>query len=382
MPPDILIQNVSSQCIPNLVAAKTLLPQKIIWVYTAEFGDVLNRLRAQTQFITADQENWRVDARDVESMHQSLLERFESLNPNSKVYFHLTGGTKSMALQGLYNLGSFRRNKKAEVVGFVMDPRSQCFDVIYPTPKNNALACEALTLDEMLAVHGNQWDDHHAHVELADCAADYNLWESMRTLTRVLKKEFSLNDLRALHERPPRGKCRHFGSAKPVPASLKKIFRVLEGNGRIRNLSWPNANEFRYEQTGEDIIKLINGAWLEHWLGAVLHQSNIGWRGARVSAKYLEGRGGSPELDFLGATAANRLVYWSCKTDIKLTNDKLFEVDALRDGIAGADFHVAGILHTAHMTDVMQAKARRMGLQTVNAFSPDAAEQLVKFSGG
>jgi len=379
---DILIQNVSAQCIPNLVAAKTFKPKKIIWVYSAEFGEVLNRLRSQTMSITSDQENWRVDVRDAEALHQVLQSKFDALHAHGRVIYHLTGGTKSMSLQGLYNLGTFRRNKHADVMGIVMDPRSQHFDVIYPLPKNNVFPCATLTLDEMLAVHGNQWDTNHAHTEPADCAAGYGLWEAMRSLSRTMKREFSLNDLRALHDRPVKGRLRHFKSIKPIPASFRKILQMFQTNGLIHHLTWPSTSEFRYEQVGEDIIKLINGGWLEYWLGAVLHNSGIDWRGARVSAKYLEGKGGSQELDFLGATASNRLVYWSCKTDSKLTNDKIFEVDALRDGVAGADFHVAGILHTADMSDVMQAKARRMGLKSVHVYAPDAAEQLVAFSRG
>jgi len=379
---DILIQNVSAQCIPNLVAAKTFKPKKIIWVYSAEFGDVLNRLRTQTMPITSNQENWLVDVRDAEALHQVLQSKFETLGAQGKVIYHLTGGTKSMSLQGLYNLGTFRRHKHAEVMGTVMDPRSQHFDVIYPHPKNNVFPCARLTLDEMLAVHGNQWDTNHTHTEPAHCAAEYGLWEAMRSLSKTMKREFSMNELRALHKRPVKGRLRHFKSKKPIPASFRKILQMFQTNGLIENLKWAGASEFRYEQLGEDIIKLINGGWLEYWLGAVLHNSDIDWRGARVSAKYLEGKGGSQELDFLGATASNRLVYWSCKTDSKLTNDKLFEVDALRDGVAGADFHVAGILHSAAMSDVMQAKARRIGLKAVHVYAPDAVEQLLACSRG
>jgi len=80
-----------------------------------------------------------------------------------------------------------------------------------------------------------------------------------------------------------------------------------------------------------------------------------------------------------------RAIGWSIghdKTDAKLSNDKLFEVDALRDGIAGADFHIAGLLHMGAMSRPMLGKARRMCLKTVDVLAPDAGQQLIRASGG
>lgn len=382
MRPDILIQNVSAQCIPNLVAARTFRPRRIVWIHTPEFAGLLDRLRRLTRADSPGQEQWQVDARDAEALHRVLSERFSALPADARVVYHLTGGTKSMALQGLYNLGSFRRERGAEVCGVVMDPRTQHFDIVYPQPVNNAVACAVLTLEQMLAVHGSSWDGRHRHAGLAECAEHGRLWEGVRSLAKSLKQDYSLNQLRALHRRPASGPRRHFRSLQAVPDSFRRIMDLLQGHGFITSLRWPAANEFRYHQTGIDVIKLVNGGWLEHWLGTVLHGSGIGWQGARVSAKVLEGDGGSQEFDFLGANSRNRLVYWSCKTDARLVNDRLFEVDALRDGIAGADFHVAGLLHTAPMPAVMQAKARRMNLHAVHAFADNAAEQLVRISGG
>jgi len=378
--PDILIQNVSAQCIPNLVAARTFRPRKMIWVYTPQFGETQNRLRDLTLRDSPDQENWRVDARDVESMHGILRERFAALAASGDVIYHLTGGTKSMALQGLYNHGTFRRQRSAKVMGVVMDPCTQHFDVIYPQPVNNAIACASLSLDDMLAVHGNSWDKFHPHDKLKACAQSRELWEDMRAQAPAMKKAWRVNDMRALHQRPPKDNQRHFSYPCSFPEAFRQTLALLQKHGWLSELHYPADDQVCYKQHRRDIIKLINGGWLECWLGATLYDSGINWHGARVSAKFNEGKGGSQELDFLGATDKNHLVYWSCKTEAKLTNDKLFEVDALRDGIAGSDFHVAGLLHTAHMQPTMQAKAKRMHLHVVQAFAPDAAEQVLRIS--
>lgn len=382
MKADVLIQNVSAQCIPNLVAAQTFRPRLLIWVYTEEFSASLRHLKSACAGLAAAQQEWRVDARDAEAMHRVLYERFQSIVVSEKVIYHLTGGTKSMALQGLFHLGIYRRAKGAKVMGVVMDPRSQCFDVIYPSPINNAVACASLSLDSMLAVHGNSWDGFHTYDDISLCAQSLALWQRMRAGAFDLKQAWKANDMRALHKRPPKDNRRHFKSLKAIPKPLKQTLALLQQYGWLSGLSYPSDHQVRYEQQHRDIIKLINGGWLECWLGAVLHNSGIEWQGARVSAKINEGEGGSQEFDFLGATARNHLVYWSCKTDAKLLNDKLFEVDALRDGIAGADFHVAGLLHTARMQPTMQAKAKRMHLHTVDAFAPNAEEQVVRISGG
>ena len=381
MKTDILIQNVSAQCIPNLVAVKTFHPRKLIWVYTPEFGDALNRLRASTAGLVAEQENWRVDARDAEGMHAAMQHYFQNLDAKGRIIYHLTGGTKSMSLQGLYNLGSFRRNRGADVCGVVMNPRTQHFDVLYPQPANGTAPCSVLNMEEMLHVHGNSWDQRHAHEDVKDCWQSRELWEQMRTWSPALRQTWNMNDMRALHKKNCPGNHRHFSCAHPIPRPLKQMFGLLQEYGLIGGLSYPAKHEVRYEQHAGDMIKLIVGGWLECWLGAVLYDSGIQWHGARVSAHVLEKGGGSQEFDFIGAHG-NHLVYWSCKTDKKLTNDKIFEVDALRDGIAGSDFHIAGLLHTATVKPIMRAKARRMNLHMVGAYAESAAEQIVRASGG
>jgi len=379
----VLIQNVSPQCIPNLVAVRTFRPSKLIWVCTPECENILADLQRQTLADVPLQQVWRVDARDAEALHIRFQSCFTSLSGDLPVIYHLTGGTKSMALQGLYNLGIFRRATGAAVQGVVMDPRSQYFDLLYPQPKNNVHRCVSLSLTEMLAVHGNKLDAKHPHDPMEQCARSRELWNVIHAESEKLKQEWSANRMRALHPNNPiQDEFRHFQYNGEMPRSFRRMLNLLQEHGWLSQLSFPASDQVRYRQRCGDVIKLINGGWLEHWLGAVLFDAGIDWCGGGVSIKVLERSGGSQEFDFLGATAANRLVYWSCKTDKKLGNDKLFEVDALRDGIAGADFHVAGLLHTAPMSPVMQAKALRMRVHTVNAREPDAKERLVRISGG
>ncbi|RMG57810.1 MAG: hypothetical protein D6717_04150 [Gammaproteobacteria bacterium] len=233
----------------------------------------------------------------------------------------------------------------------------------------------------MLTVHGNAWDHSHAFDDIGQCRQLRDVWERMRKESRELRRVWKANDMRALHDRPPKNSFRHFRCVRPIPKRLKNTLALLQSHGLLSGLRYPAPDQVCYEQHGQDIIKLIAGGWLERWLGAVLADAGIAWRGARVSAKVLEKGGGSQEFDFLGAHR-NHLVYWSCKTDAKLTNDKLFEVDALRDGIAGSDFHIAGLLHAAPVMPTMRAKARRMNLHMVCALEDDAAAQVIRISGG
>jgi len=370
---DILIQNVSEQCIPNLSAVYAFRPDTVIWVYTEQVKPVFERLRRMCTPLVQRQHGWKVDARDTESMHAALLQRFTALGaPGGKVVYHLTGGTKSMSLQGLYNLGNYRRQCDADVLGVVLDHVSGCFDVIYPQARNNALPNAILSLDQMLEAHGNRLDPDHAPVLLSTCADQRKLWEGFHDLSEKLKASVNFSLFRALHRRPAKGNMRHFKGSEPLPKALHRMLSLLQEGGIIRNLSFPASNEMRYEQGRDDVLKLLNGGWLERWLGAVLQHPGMDWQGAMISAKVLQGEGGgSQEFDFLGASR-NRIIYFSCKTDKELRNDKLFEVDALRDGIAGRDYHVAGLLHTANVTDVMRRKARRMGVGMIHALHDDS----------
>jgi len=380
--PDILIQNVSSQCIPNIVAINTFKPKKVIWVSTQQTQGILKNLQEYTQADVPNQEVWHIDARDSEALHRKLQQYFSCLKDKLRVLYHLTGGTKSMALQGLYNLDIYQQEKNTQVQGVLMDPRSQCFDVIYPHPANNVYDCARLSLSEMMAAHQNTLDTSHRVTPLAWCAKHQDLWERFRLCSPILKDKWSANKMSALHDRPITGASRHFRYAQSLPKIYRQLMQKLQEHHLITKLSYPKKNEVRYEQKEEDVVKLLNGGWLECWLASVLYQSDIQWKEAYASAVVIEGKGGKQEFDFLGASNCNRLVYWSCKTDRKLSNDKLFEVDALRDGIAGADFHVAGLLHTADLMPTMQAKAKRMNLKLVNALEADAADKIIHISRG
>jgi len=374
---DILIQNVSEQCIPNISAVHAFRPETVIWVYTEQVKPVFERLRRMCAPLVRQHDGWKVDARDTESMHATLLKRFTALGaPGGKVVYHLTGGTKSMSLQGLYNLGSYRRQFHADVLGVVLDPVSGYFDVIYPHARNNIISSAALTLEQMLEAHGNRLDPDHVPVQLSLCADQRELWMEFRELSEKLKATVNFSLFRALHPRPARDSLRHFKGSGPLPKVLRRILYLLQEGGLIHELSFPASDEMRYEQGRDDVLKLLNGGWLERWLGGVLQHPDMDWQGAMVSAKVLQGEGsGLQEFDFLGASH-NRITYFSCKTDKVLRNDKLFEVDALRDGIAGRDYHLAGLLHTANVTGLMQKKAKRMGVAMIHALHDDVEDRI------
>ncbi len=377
----ILIQNVSSQCIPALVAAKTFQPKKIIWVYTPEFGSVLNRLKSFCSDFVQEQEQWRVDARDAEALHRGLLERFAVLKvAGDKVIYHLTGGTKSMSLQGLYNLGTFRRTWNVTVQGVVMDPRSQHFDVIYPHPVNNALPCARLSLRQILAIHGNAV--HTSGRSLEFLRKRREIFEKLRALAPEVR--------RALHTRNigknNAGRVELEGG-RSLPRPVERAIRLVGEAGLVRNMEI-RGNRVYHEGAvfDKDIFAYVRNLWMEDWAGAVLADDLSGWAGGFAGVKVRFGRrkgkgGDTQEFDFLGARD-NRLVYWSCKNIRKVTPAMLFEVDALRDEAAGADFHVAGLLYAGECGEGYKLKAGRLGVHLVHVHDPDAAEQVIRISGG
>ncbi len=376
----ILIQNVSSQCIPNLVAARAFRPDRIVWVYTPEFGDALNRMRAATQRMAPAQENWRVDARDVVSMHRALKKGFATLPPEAEVIFHLTGGTKSMALQGLFNLGAFRRRHGARVRGVVMDPRTQTFDQIYPDPVNGLEGCPALSLKEILAVHGNKLRD--AGLSFERLRARKPMLDRLRGMAAKVR--------RAMGDRTVRRDGDWFWlPGGPLPKAVRRAIRQVEEMGAVRGLQVEaERGRVRWKQADfeGDLFAYVRNKWMEDWVGAVLAAGISGWRGGGCSVRVEFDREGrdTQEFDVLGARA-NRLVYWSCKHVRQMSSPVLFEVDALRDEIGGRDHHMAGVACLAWEHGVgegMLAKAGRLGVRLVDVAAPDAEEQILKASGG
>jgi len=377
---DILIQNVSSQCIPNLVAVKTFRPNKVIWIYTREYSDTLNRLKLACGNLVAEQQQWLVNARDVEALHSVLQSNFKNLCVNGRVVFHLTGGTKSMALQGLINLGFFRRSRSADVLGVVMDPYSQYFDEVYPCPVNGHRTCATLTLDQILHVHGNAvHKPGHAMELLAD---RFDLLEKMRLLAPVIKRELQG---RQIGRRDAEGFYQLSGKGG-LPKAFHQGLEIAEQAGALRALA-VSGERFRCTMQGSgDPAAWVRNTWMEDWAGAALGRGLSGWQGAGAGIEIRIGRKSGAgmdkqEFDFLGARN-NHLVYWSCKNVQDVKPAYLFEVDALRDEVGGRDFHIAGLLYAGELKEGVGKKAQRLGVALVDVLCPEAAERLVKISGG
>jgi len=376
-PVTVLIQNVSDQCIPNLVAAKTFQPESIVWVCTQEKKDVLERLQQSTQIITHKQSVWWVDARNSEAMNQSLLAGFKKLNTQGSVIYHLTCGTKSMALQGLMQLAVYKQHYHVDVCGLVMDPHSQHFDVVFPVAQNNIHACNMLNFKDVLSVHGS--------CRKAKSGRD------MQSLKKVYEP---LNQLRHLHTalmRDLKGRriCSKDEAANgyflwgddTLPKNVITGLELAQQAGVIENLKIDGGYfTFNPIQT-MDPIAYIRNMWMEDWVGAVLASHDDGkWLGGYSSVKVeIKSPDDYQEFDFLGVRN-NHLVYWSCKNTTEVKAQQLFEIDALRDEVGGRDFHVAGLVHTAKVETGLKMKAKRLGLHLLRVTDADAEIKLLQIS--
>jgi len=379
MKTDILIQNVSAQCIPNLVAVKTFRPRKLIWVYTPEFGDVLNRLRTSTADLVAVQENWRVDARDAEGMHAAMHNYFQTLSADKRILYHLTGGTKSMAIQGQMQLHASTAEAEGVRHSVVMDPRTQCFDQLYPHPVNHAFPCQMLTLDDILKVHGN--GVHRLGRSLNELRHMFDGLERLRLISVALTR--TIRDTATVIRRQDGSYAMTKG--QQIPAVIRQALEITADIGVLEHLTVSDRS-FRCDtvRTG-DLVAYMRNLWLEDWVGALLATHIDDWQGGFSGVHVRIGKPGrtgldKQEFDFLGARQ-NHLIYWSCKNVKEIKPAYLFEVDALRDEVGGRDFHVAGLLYAGAMGEGMQKKAVRLGVGCVNVLEPDAAEQVVKISG-
>ncbi|PCI42246.1 MAG: hypothetical protein COB41_09865 [Proteobacteria bacterium] len=378
MPTEVLIQNVSSQCIPNLVAAETFQPKRMIWVYTDESQNTLQQLQQSTQHITNQQEIWHVQARDSELMQQRLKACFAALSLQGKLVFHLTCGTKGMALQGLMQLAMYKQKHGADVSAVVMNPKTQQFDMLFPQAGNAIQACAQLRFKHILAVHGSE---RHKH--------------SGRDMQRLKKYDAPLSALRNLHK--PMMQAMQGRTVCSIDESADKGFYLRGGHdlpkvvqqglalaqdcGAIQHLHMTNTHFSFQSQACDNPIAYIRNTWMEDWVGAVLAKHDDGqWHGGYSSVKVsIKTADDYQEFDFLGARK-NHLVYWSCKNMNEVKTPQLFEIDALRDEVGGRDFHVAGLLHTAVIKQGLHIKAKRLGLKTLQVTVPDAEERLLAMS--
>ena len=372
----VLIQNVSAQCIPNLVAVQTYRPQEIVWVHTPEVEEVAKRLAAIARGVTRRQRFWRVDAHAPPAIEQAFARGFAGLK-RGPVVFHLTGGTKPMSVIGLVQLARWRRKQPgaeqaAEAV--VMNPRTQHFDRVFPDVREGVVQCKTLSLQQILQAHGNSIEQNGRSLdELKDA------WKVFARLRRRAAETFQ-----ALRDGSCERKATEIRCSGRMPDPIRKGLRDLAEIGLLRGLSIRSRGAtWRADSPVSNPLQYLGHYWLEDWTGAMLARAFSDWRGGQVGIRVRFGRekaGGVPdiqEFDFLGVRR-NKLVYWSCKHVRLLDSSMLFEVDALRDEVGGRDHHVAGLVYwTEVVPGALKVKARRLGLALVDA-SEEGAEKALK----
>ncbi len=372
-----LIQNVSDQCIPNLVAAKTFHPRRIIWICTQEKKQALKYLQAATEYITPDQAVWEVDARNSETMQRELTHRFKQYPDDGDIVYHLTCGTKSMAVQTVIGLATHISKRHVKVSAVVMDPRTQKFDVLFPKANNDAFACSFLSFTEVLKIHGSERRDKSGRA-MQDLKKIYEPLEQLRRLHKPLMK--AMKDRRICSKEEARnGYFLHGGS--DLPTILQQALYLAQEAGAIKQLRIQQ-QRFSFQPVhSHDAIAYIRNTWMEDWAGAVLAKHDDGaWRGGYSSVKVnIKNKGDYQEFDFLGVRN-NHLVYWSCKNIKEVKPAQLFEVDALKDEVGGRDFHISGLIHTPNMDHGLKQKAARLGVKLLQVTRDDAEETLVRLS--
>ena len=375
---DILIQNVSDQCVPNLVAIHTFKPKQVIWIYSDESKSALNRLKLASQAWVETQQQWHVDVRNSESLEVVLKKHFETLTVQGKVVFHLTCGTKSMALQGMMQLARFRQQKGADVYGVVMDPHTQQFDMVFPLAKNDAYACRGLRFEEVLNVHGS-WRQQGSGRDMAALKGVYEPLQSLRALHDDMMQALDQRSLCSRDDAKAQGYYLRGGN--DLPMVVQEGLYLAQDAGVIRELSIQKQYFTFSSVCCENPYAYIRNMWMEDWVGAVLAkhddgQWSGGYSGVKVSIKSPEDY---QEFDFLGVRN-NHLVYWSCKNTRDVKTPYFFEIDALRDEVGGRDFHVAGLVHTADIQVALRKKAKRLGVHLVQITQADAQERLLEVS--
>jgi len=373
---DVLIQNVSQQCIPNLVALQTFKPKKVIWISTLEMKDTLNRLQKAAGAYA--QEVWEVDARNTDSLTTVLKQGFGRLVTKGEVVYHLTSGTKSMAVQGIVQLAMFTKQKGVTVRGVVMDPRSQHFDTVFPQAENNSIGCETLSFNQILSVHGSSRKDNSGRA-MKGLKQFYEPLQELRSINAALTSSLKGRVVCNVKEASREGF--YLRGKGGLPDIVHRALYLAQDVGVIENLNI-NGNHFLFDSIHvKSPIAYIRNMWMEDWVGCVLAKDDDEWCGGYSSIQVsIQKREDFQEFDFLGARK-NHLVYWSCKnTPNKMDTSQLFEVDALRDEVGGSDFHVAGLVHTAVAELGMREKAKRLGVKLVNVLDADAEDKITDIS--
>ena len=372
---DTLIQNVSDQCIPNVVAVKTFRPKRVVWVYSPQkqYKQVLNRLKAMCDS-SIEHLEWAVDARDSEKLENQLQSYFSKLKHAGHVVYHTTGGTKAMSLQGLVALSRFHIKSKQPIQAVVMNPQSQQFDVVFPKAENHAVACISLSLRQIIQVHGNAIRSQGR--DARDLINHQEALNRLRLMHPMLMRES--NQISML-SKDKDGMAILQGQTKLADVIIEAA-RLAEDIGVVQDLKIERS-QISSKQIGDaDLWSYIRDVWMEDWVAMVLAAGDNRWQQAFSGIKInFRSPNNNQEFDFLGARK-NHLVYWSCKNTGDLSSAQLFEVDALRDEVGGRDFHVAGLVHTAEAKSGMVENAKRLGVHLVNILDNNAEERLLALS--
>lgn len=372
---DTLIQNISDQCIPNLVAMKTFSPRQVVWIYSPEprYEHVLQRLKSMCgKHIT--HLDWQVDVRNSEKMEQQLQSYFSKLKHAGHVVYHTTGGTKAMSLQGLAALSHFHMQSKQPIQAVVMNPKSQQFDVVFPKAENHAAACTSLSLRQIIQVHGNEI--RSSGRDTNDLKNHQEALNRLRLMHPMLMRE---SNQISMSKKDDNGMAILQGRTKLADVIIEAA-KLAKGIGVVQDLKIERHQIFSKQIGDTDLWSYIRNVWMEDWVAMVLATGDNRWQQAFSGIKInFRSPNNYQEFDFLGARK-NQLVYWSCKNTGDLSPAQLFEVDALRDEVGGRDFHVAGLVHTAEAKSGMIEKAKRLGVHLVNILDNDAEEQLLELS--
>ncbi len=379
---DYLIQNVSAQCIPNLVAARTYNPKHIIWIYTRQSEPSLKYLQQAYKSQNCKQQAWLVDALNPETLQHTLMKKMKILHGNVTVVYHLSGGTKTMSIIGIECLRKQSQLQQNKVFGVVMDAKTQKFDVVSPHAKNNTVSCRALSLQDILQIHGSQIK-HGSGRDMNKLKRRLAILEKLRQMNKPLTDALDGKKMCKHDEARARGYF-YLPGQKQISRIIKQGLELTQSVGAIKNLQFHGQEGFNFQAVHTTKpIDYMKNVWMEDWVGAVLARHDDGhWKGGYSGVRVsIQGKEADyQEFDFLGARK-NHLVYWSCKNMKKMTPKPLFEVDSLRDEVGGRDYHVAGLVHAQSIEPGLVAKAKRLDVRLVNVRAPDAEEQLLRQSG-
>ena len=376
-----LIQNVSRNAIPNLIAFQTFKPSKVIWICPEDAKQYFEKLCQWARTEVPQQELWSVDTSNPKKLMSQLMTKFSCLNSKVQYVYHLSSGPKILTSIGMSAFLLNFDQKHGEVI--VYDEPNQSFDVLYPTECDDQYHGALVSLEAMLKAHGNTLHPKGVIRTLDECWKRLPYIERLKKIASDVKRAMQGKVLKGLHA--PSSTSRKFtliskknGKAiHEFPEPLISAFRIVEEIGLLKNLMVNSNGHLTFSTHDNNVYGYINGGWLEDWVGGVL--ADLEWSGAGVGVQVLMdaalSNNDSQEIDFLGVRN-NKLVYLSCKHTTKLTSDELFELDSLRDDLCGDGSFTIGIIHAGAIGSGMMDKAKRLNINVISPWGKNAAQEL------